>query len=65
MTQNKNILNHMKQGGKITPLQALMFYGCLRLAARIRELKQQGHEIKSETIAKDGKHFSQYWMETK
>jgi len=42
MTQNEMILNHLKEFGKITPMDAIENYGCLRLAARISELREQG-----------------------
>jgi hypothetical protein len=32
-------------GNTITPLDALQNYGCFRLAARISDLKNQGHAI--------------------
>ena len=42
MTQNEMILAHLKEFGKITPMEAIENYGCLRLAARISELREQG-----------------------
>lgn len=65
MSQNENILKHLKQGGKITALQAYFNFGCLRLAARIQDLEYKGHKIERETVEKDGKRFARYWMETK
>jgi hypothetical protein len=35
----------MKTGKTITPLQALQWFGCMRLAARIRDLRDDGHDI--------------------
>ncbi len=43
--QNKRILKHLKKGLSITPLSALRLFGCMRLAARIYELRQAGHDI--------------------
>ena len=63
-SQNERILEFLKSGGKLTTLNALMFFDCLRLGARVYELKEQGHDIKSEMILTDtGKHVSRYWME--
>lgn len=63
-TQCKKILAHLKTGRSITPLEALYKFGCLRLGARIYDLKQAGHTILSERIQDDhtGKTFAQYYM---
>ena len=45
MTQAQKILRDLKRGKRITPLDALKNYGCMRLAARIYDLKFQGHNI--------------------
>lgn len=44
-TQNERILRHLKEVGKITPIQALQEYGIMRLASRISDLKKEGYEI--------------------
>jgi len=44
-SQNAQILAHMKRGKTITPIQALNWFGCMRLAARIRDLRDDGHDI--------------------
>ena len=38
-TQNKMILKHLKQYGKINPKQAYDKYSCMRLSARIFDLR--------------------------
>lgn len=48
MTQNQKILQHMRLHGSITPLEALRDYGCMRLAARIADLRRQGVVINAE-----------------
>jgi len=61
-SQNQLILSHLQYGRTINPLQALHFYGCLRLARVVHDLKRDGHEIKTE-IVKDlttGKRYAQY-----
>jgi hypothetical protein len=45
MSQSSNILAALKAGKHITPLDALRDHGCLRLAARIHDLKEAGHQI--------------------
>jgi hypothetical protein len=39
------IAKHLRMGRKLTPLQALQLYGCMRLAARVLELKEKGMKI--------------------
>lgn len=48
MTQCDRILRHMKDYGSIDPMVALREYGCMRLASRIADLKDNGYEILSE-----------------
>lgn len=48
MTQNQKILQHMRLHGSITPLEALRDYGCMRLAARIADLRKDGVLITAE-----------------
>lgn len=49
MSQAADILHHMRRE-PINPMQALMNYGCFRLAARIRDLRDDGHEIHTEVV---------------
>ena len=44
MSQNEMILYHLKTFGRITPMTAIEEYGCMRLAARISELREQGRK---------------------
>src|SRR5687768_10388654 len=46
-TQTDQILKHLKNGGTLTPLEALDKFGCFRLGARIFDLKQEGHAIQT------------------
>jgi hypothetical protein len=62
-TQNQQILASLKNGNSITPADALNDFGCFRLAARIYQLKQDGHDIQSELIEVDaGKRVASYWL---
>lgn len=49
MTQCDRILRHLRDYGSITAAQAIAEYGCLRLAARIADLKRRGIPIISTT----------------
>ena len=53
MTQATDILNHLKTKGPITQLEALKEYGCFRLASRINELRESGHDITTTRITTD------------
>jgi len=47
MNQRQMLLNHMKEHGKITKLEALNKYGVMNTGERIRELRNEGHFIKT------------------
>lgn len=51
MKQTEQILDYMKNYGGITPMDALKDIGCMRLAARIADLRRDGHRIKGEKVA--------------
>jgi hypothetical protein len=42
------------------PLQALEKWGCMRLAARIAELRKAGTHITTTKITRNGKTFAEY-----
>ena len=44
-TQNQMILDHLRAGKSITPIQALHEYRVMRLSARIHDLTRQGWGI--------------------
>ncbi len=60
MTQANQILSALKRGEKLTPLQALKRFGCMRLAARIHELKNDGYDIKPTIISTKGSRVARY-----
>lgn len=49
-TQNQQIKEYLEAGNKITSLEALNMFGCLRLASRISDLKKQGLDIKTDMV---------------
>lgn len=60
-TQAEKILEHLKSGQTITPLEALRKYGCLRLGARVWDLKQKGTAIDMRIIkTESGAHVAEY-----
>jgi len=50
MNQCELILKYMKEHGGITPREALNHCGCMRLSARIHDLRALGHDIKMELV---------------
>lgn len=49
-TQNQQILDHLKNGKGITALEAQSQFGIMRLAARINDLKADGHPIVAQKV---------------
>lgn len=64
MSQTTEILEMLKSG-PVTAMDALQKAGCFRLAARINDLRQQGHEIITTNVEINGKHVAQYSLERK
>lgn len=54
------ILDHLHVYGSITPMVALQQYQCMRLGARILELKNRGHNIQSSIVKDNGKQYAEY-----
>lgn len=50
MTQNEMVLAYMRDNGSITPKEAMDELGCMRLGARIYELKRRGVGIRREMV---------------
>ena len=63
-SQNVEIRKFMERGFEITPLEALEMFGCMRLASRIRELKDSGLPITDRWIERNGKRYKAYRMAT-
>jgi hypothetical protein len=63
MSQKDRIRQALVEGHSLTPLAALARFGCFRLAARIKELRDQGMPIRT-TLARttDGKRVATYWL---
>jgi hypothetical protein len=62
------ILNHLKSGAEINPLEAFSKYGCYRLGAVIYILKREGYSIATRLeyyIKPSGRrgHYAVYRLE--
>lgn len=59
-TQNEKIKAYLTKGKSITPLDALTKFGCLRLSARIKNLRDEGLNIATKYVTVKGKTFASY-----
>jgi len=64
-SQKENIRTALESGHRITSLDALQWFGCARLAARIQELRREGMDIQTKTQTKGKKSFACYSMRRK
>ena len=63
-TQVDKLLNHMKEHGSISSMDAFALYGITRLSARIWDLRHAGNVIESKIKTgknRDGQNI--YWCE--
>jgi hypothetical protein len=60
MSVSHKLESWLIKGKTITALQALNKWGCMRLSARINELRNDGLPILTDTITKNGKTFARY-----
>ena len=65
MSQSIQILSYLKAGNRLTSLEAVKLFGTLRLAARILDLRDKGHQIESVTVERQGKKVAQYHLNKK
>ena len=68
MTQCEKILDYMRRFGSITSAEAMLDLGVYRLAARISDLKDEGHGIRD--VMETGKNrfgektsYKRYFLE--
>ena len=63
MSQQLQVLNHLREFGRITPITALHIFGCFRLASVIHLLRKQGYNITTTLIGaetRSKKKFAEY-----
>lgn len=61
-SKKSKVLNYLRSGKSITPLEALRKFGSFRLADIIFTLKQEGLKIKSELVFKKEVRYSKYTL---
>ena len=60
MNQTDSIMEYLLTGAEITPLEALTKFNCLRLAARVYDLRKEGVDIDERTERRGKKYWSVY-----
>ena len=61
VSQKKRILEYLKQGKSVTPIDALNLCGCFRLADVVFRLKKDGYDITTKMVPNtNGKAFASY-----
>lgn len=64
VTQSQAVLMMLRlHADGITPMDALHAVGCMRLAARIRELREAGHHISTTRETRRGITYARYRLE--
>lgn len=68
MTQCERVLKYMRDFGSINPLQAMGDLGVMRLAARVSDLRKEGHKISRRMVAgrnryKEKVAYAEYFLE--
>lgn len=61
MSQNETVLEHLKRS-PLTALEAMMKYRIMRLAARIDDLRDAGHNIITRIVRKNNKRYAEYHL---
>lgn len=61
-TQKDMILDYLKLGQSLTPMEALKYFGCFRLASRISDLRRKGYSIDRMMVEdkKTSKRYASY-----
>lgn len=65
MTQKEKVLNWLKSGKAITPIDALERFGCFRLGGIIHKLRNEGYLITTDMVNnKYGNAYAKYKLRT-
>lgn len=61
-SQCKMILDYLESGNSITQADAYFKFGCFRLASRISDLKNKGHNIVTNMITNGDRRYASYTL---
>lgn len=59
-SQTKQVREWLETGRSLTALDALQLFGCLRLSARIFDLREAGVHVRTDIVEIDGKRVAKY-----
>ena len=59
-SQKQRIKDALELRKTITPLDALQWFGCSRLAARIKDLRREGMDIETVYVKKGRSRYASY-----
>ena len=63
-SKKDRILDYLRGGYSITPLEAWKIFGLYRLADVVYRLKKEGWDIKTEDVTESGATFARYKLVT-
>lgn len=63
INQTQAIKAHLESGRSITPIDALRQYGCMRLGARIFDLRREGMAVSMRLVKHGKKRYAEYYCE--
>lgn len=61
INQTQAIKAHLESGRSITPIDALRQYGCMRLGARIFDLRREGMAVNMRLVKHGKKRYAEYF----
>lgn len=64
-SQRAIILAELESGNTVTALEAFRLCGSLRLSSIIFVLREQGHDITTTMVERNGKRIAEYSLKTK
>lgn len=64
-TQKAIILAELKDGKKVTALEAFKLCNSLRLSSIIFDLREEGYNITATMVERNGKHIAEYSLKDK
>ena len=59
-TQCEMVLEYIELYGSITPIEAFYAINCMRLSARVADLRAEGYDIRTEIAKGTGKNYAIY-----
>ena len=63
MSQENKILEYLRSGNRLTPMDALRLFNCWALSSRVSDLNKHGAGIKSKLVKGNGKVYAEYYIE--